>query len=341
MKGFRVKSLPYIYLTDEGGIRLIGNDAKRGMVQVPGNRRGRLLRALYRDRYLYMLLLPVVAYYVIFKYLPLYGLQIAFRDFKLGTGITGGEWVGLKYFNRLFSSSIFSRVVRNTLRLNIYNLIFGFPIPIILALMFNEMKNARYKKVSQSLIYIPHFFSWVVLGGMVINILSPSTGVVNTVYKAISGNEKGIYFMADPGWWQVAFVGSGIWKEAGWGTIIYLAAISGVDPQLYEAAIIDGANKRQQIMNITLPTIRPTIAIMLILRMGSMMDVGLEQVMMLQNDLVMEVADVISTYVYRQGVQKNQYSLTTALGIFQSAITAFLLLSTNWASKRFTESSIW
>lgn len=304
-------------------------------------KRNSLGKAIYRDRYLYLLLVPVIVYYVVFKYAPLYGLQIAFRDFKLGTGISGGEWVGMKFFDRLFASSIFSRVVVNTLRLNVFSLIFGFPIPIILALMFNEMRSLRYKKLTQSLIYIPHFFSWVVLGGMVINILSPSTGIVNTVYKAISGNEKGIYFMAQPGWWQVVFVLSGIWKEAGWGTIIYLAAISGVDPQLYEAAIIDGANKRQQITKITIPSIRPTIAIMLILRMGSMMDVGLEQVMMLQNTLVMEVADVISTYVYRQGVQKTQYSLTTALGLFQSAITTVLLLSTNWLSKRFAESSIW
>ena len=299
------------------------------------------MRMLWRDRYLYLLLLPVLAYYIVFKYLPLVGLQIAFRDFKLNTGMWNSAWVGTRFFERLFASSIFRRVVWNTLRLNLFNVLFGFPVPIILALMFNEMKHQGYKRLTQSLIYIPHFFSWVVLGGMIINLLSPSTGAINSVYKAISGAEQGIYFMVDKRWWQIAFVGSGIWKEAGWGTIIYLAAISSVDPELYEAAIIDGANKWDQICHITLPSIAPTIAIMLVLRMGGMMDVGFEQIMMLQNGSVNEIADVISTYVYRQGVEKTQYSLTTALGIFQSGISALLLLSTNYISKKLGGSGIW
>ena len=230
---------------------------------------------------------------------------------------------------------------RNTLLLNIYNLVFGFPAPIILALMLNEMRSQRYKRLSQSIVYIPHFFSWVVLAGMVDSVLSPSTGIVNMFIKAVTGSEEGIYFLASTRWWRTVFVVVNIWKEIGWGTIIYLAAISGVDPQLYEAAIIDGAGKFQQIFHITLPSIRPTIVILLVLRMGSMMDVGMEPVLLLSNDVVRDVADVFSTYIYRQGIQSTQYSLTTAMGIFQSVISTVLLLSANFISNRLTGKGIW
>ena len=303
--------------------------------------KGGLKKRLWRDRYLYLLLLPVLAYYLVFKYAPIYGIQIAFRDFKLNKGIWGSEWVGLYYFQRLFSSNVFFRVFRNTLLLNIYNLVFGFPAPILLALMLNEMHSQGYKRLTQSIMYIPHFFSWVVLGGIVEGLLSPSTGIVNTIYKAFSGSSQGIYFLASERWWRPVFVIVNIWKEVGWGTIIYLAAISGVDVELYEAAIIDGANKRQQIWHITLPGIRPTIVILLILRMGGMMDVGMESVLVLSNDVVRSVADVFSTYIYRQGVTKTQYSLTTAMGIFQSVVSSVLLLSTNMISRRMTGEGIW
>lgn len=193
----------------------------------------------------------------------------------------------------------------------------------------------------QSIVYIPHFFSWVVLAGMIQNILSPSHGIVNVFIKFITGMEEGIYFLADERWWRTMFVISGIWKEIGWGTIIYLAAITGIDPQLYEAAIIDGAGKFRQIISITLPCIAPTIVIQLILRMGSMMDVGMEPVLLLSNNVVRDVADVFSTYVYRQGVQKTQYSLTTAMGLFQSVVSAILLLSTNAIAKWINGEGIW
>ena len=195
--------------------------------------------------------------------------------------------------------------------------------------------------MAQSIVYIPHFFSWVVLAGMVDSVLSPSTGIVNVLYKAITGAEEGIYFLASNRWWRTVFVIVNIWKEIGWGTIIYLAAISGVDPQLYEAAIIDGATKFQQMFHITLPSIRPTIVILLVLRMGSMMDVGMEPVLLLSNDVVREVSDVFSTYIYRQGIQSTQYSLTTAMGIFQSVISTVLLLSANFMSNRLTGEGIW
>lgn len=298
-------------------------------------------KRLWRDRYLYLLLIPVIAYYFIFKYVPFYGIQMGFKDFNAAIGVANSPWVGLNFFERLFSSPFFYRVFRNTLVLNILNLIFGFPAPIILALMLNEMHSTTYKRITQSIMYIPHFFSWVVLGGIVLGILSPSHGIINTIYKAISGAEEGIYFIASEKWWRPVFIIVNIWKEVGWGTIIYLAAISGVDMELYEAAIIDGANKAQQIWHITLPSIRPTIVILLILRMGSMMDVGMESILVLENDIVRNVSDVFSTYIYRQGVTKAQYSLTTAMGLFQSVVSCTLLLSTNAISNRLTGEGIW
>lgn len=300
-----------------------------------------LSKRLWRDRYLYLLLIPVLAYYILFKYVPFYGIQMGFKDFNAAVGIVESPWVGFYFFKRLFSSPVFFRVFRNTLALNILNLIFGFPAPIILALMLNEMHSMAYKRVAQSIMYIPHFFSWVVLGGIVSGLLSPSTGAINTIYKAISGADEGIYFLASETWWRPVYIVVNIWKEVGWGTIIYLAAISGVDVEQYEAAIIDGANKAQQIWHITLPGIRPTIVILLILRMGSMMDVGMESVLVLENEVVRSVSDVFSTYIYRQGVTQAQYSLTTAMGLFQSVISCILLLSTNAISNRMTGEGIW
>ncbi|MGI6692067.1 MAG: ABC transporter permease [Christensenellales bacterium] len=310
-------------------------------VLMKGSRKQNISKLLWRDRYLYLLLIPAVLYYIIFKFAPLYGIQIAFKDYKMNLGIWGSEWVGLENFHRLFRSSMFYRVFRNTLTLNIYSLVFGFPAPIILALMLNEIRSMRYKRIVQSVVYIPHFFSWVVLSGMVANLLSPSHGIINVILKSITGMKEGIYFLADSKWWPIVFVATGIWKEVGWGTIIYLAAISGIDPQLYEAAIIDGAGKFRQIISITLPSISATIVIQLILRMGSMMDVGMEPVLLMSNEVVRDVADVFSTYIYRQGVQRTQYSMTTAMGLFQTVVSAILLLSTNAIAKRINGEGIW
>lgn len=297
------------------------------------------LRWLWKSRYLYLLLVPVVVFYILFKYVPLYGLLIAFKDYKFATGILGSPWAGFKYFEEMFRSGIFYTVLRNTLLLNVYSVVFGFPVPIILALLINEMKHQWYKRVVQQLIYIPHFFSWVVLGGMIVSVLSPRAGAVNFILERVIGQK--IFFMASDFWWPVVFILSGIWKEAGWGTIIYLAAISGVDTQLYESAIIDGANKFKQVLHITIPSIKPTIIILLVLRLGYMMDVGFEQVFMLQNNAVMQVADVISTYVYRMGIMGYQYSATTAIGIFQSLVSVVLLVTANKLSNKFAETGIW
>ena len=299
----------------------------------------KLWRDVRRDYWLYIFLIPVLAYYILFRYVPMYGLQIAWKDFMLIDGIWNSPWVGWKHFDKLFNTRDFSMIIRNTLLLNIYSLLLGFPVPIVLALLFNEMRSAWYKRLTQQMIYIPHFFSWVVMGGMVIGVLSPSTGIINSIIKAFGGEP--IYFMISTTWWPLVFVLSGIWKESGWGTIVYLAAISGVDQELYEAAYIDGANRWKQTWHITLPSIRPTIAIMLILRMGTMMDVGFEQVYILMTTPVRSVADVISTYVYRMGIENIYYSQTTALGLFQSVISCFLLISTNYASRKLTGSGIW
>jgi putative aldouronate transport system permease protein len=269
----------------------------------------------------------------------MYGVSIAFKDYKIGLGIAGSPWIGLRHFERLFKSLDFFNILKNTLLLNVYSLVFGFPVPIIIAILLNEVRNPLYKRVSQSILYLPYFISWVVLAGIFIQMLSPSTGIVNSLLKLAGLNP--IYFMANNFWWPIMFVLSGIWQGAGWGSIIYLAAISAIDPELYEAARIDGANKLAQIWHITLPCIKGTIAIMLILRMGSMMDVGFEHIYNLQNPAVYNVSDVISTYVYRVGILGSQYSYTTAIGLFQSVISLILVASTNKIVRAMGETSLW
>ncbi|MDF2927550.1 MAG: protein lplB [Paenibacillaceae bacterium] len=297
-------------------------------------------KRLKRDKALYAMLIPVVSFYLLFKYAPMGGEIIAFKNFRLMDGIWGSEWAGLKHFRLLFDSVDFWRVLRNTLLLNVYSLFFGFPVPIVLALLLNEVDKEWYKRIIQNLLYVPHFISWVVLGGIIVAMLSPSTGVINMVLKNIFHVEP-VYFMADSSWWPVVYTLSSIWREAGWGTILYLAAMASIDPQLYEAAKIDGANKLRQIWHVTLPGIRGTIAILLILRMGQMMDVGLEQTLVLQNNSVLDVADVISTYVYRVGLQNMSYSYTTALGLFQSVIGLILVVSVNRLIRSFGEKGLW
>jgi putative aldouronate transport system permease protein len=299
-----------------------------------------LLKSIVRDRYLYLMLLPAAFFYIVIKYLPLYGELIAFKDFRVVDGIWGSQWVGLKHFRNLFSDANFYLVLRNTLLLNVYNLVFAFPAPIILAVLINEVRLQWFKKLVQNLLYLPYFISWVVLGGIVIAVLSPSTGVINIILNKVFGIEP-IYFMAQSAWWPVAFTVSSIWQSAGWGTILYLAAMAGIDPQLYEAAKIDGASKLRRIWHVTLPGIRSTIAILLILRVGQMMDIGFEQIYSMQNSTVLGVSDVISTYVYRIGLQGAQYSYTTALALFQGIVSLILVLSVNRIIKAMGERGLW
>ncbi|NQX68357.1 sugar ABC transporter permease [Paenibacillus alba] len=297
-------------------------------------------RRLKQDKYLYSMLLPVIGFYVLFKYVPMIGEIIAFKNYRFVDGIFGSQWVGFKHFQMLFESLDFWRILRNTLVLNLYSLVFGFPVPIILALLLNEVRREWYKRIVQNLLYVPHFISWAVLGGIVIAMLSPSTGIVNLILKKLSGGES-VYFMADSFWWPFVYTLSGIWREAGWGTILYLAAMATIDPQLYEASKMDGAGRIRQIWHITLPGIRGTMAILLILRIGQMMDVGLEQTLVLQNNSVLDVADVISTYVYRVGLQNMDYSYTTAIGLFQSVISLILVVGVNRLIRISGERGLW
>lgn len=298
-----------------------------------------LLKDLRRDKWLYIFLAPILLYFIIFKYVPMLGTVMAFQDYKFSTGFFGSKWVGLEHFRRLFTGKNFYTILKNTLLLNAGSVLFGFPVPIILAIFLNEVKLRGFKKISQSIMYLPHFMSWVVLGGILIDLLSPGTGIVNTVIKAFGG--EAIYFMGKKEWWPAMFIISGIWQGAGWGTIVYLAAITGIDQDLYEAAYIDGAGKLKQIWYITLPCLRSTIVVMLILRMGSMMDIGFEQVYVLMNPAVRDVAEVISTYVYRVGIEGAQYSYTTAIGLFQSVISCILVFTTNKIARKLNGEGLW
>jgi putative aldouronate transport system permease protein len=292
-----------------------------------------------RDRYLYLFLLPAMSFFLLFKYVTLFGEIIAFKDFRLLQGIWGSPWVGLKHFRILFHSQDFWMILRNTLLLNLYNLIVAFPAPIVLAILLNEVRINWFKRVVQNMLYLPFFISWVVLGGIITSLLSPSTGVVNALLQ-LFGQEP-IFFMTSTRWWPAVFSASTVWQSAGWGTIIYMAAITSIDPGLYEAAKMDGASKLRQIWHITLPGIRGTIAILLVLQMGKMMDVGFEQVLNLQNPAVFSVSDVISTYVYRVGLQNAQYSLATAVGLFQGVISLILVLTVNKTVKKLGEGGLW
>lgn len=304
------------------------------------NKNRKLIRDIKKDLDLYILLVPAfLIAFVLMYYVPMYGVVIAFKDYNLLKGILHSDWVGFAHFARLFRSPDFLLIIRNTLLLNLYNLIFGFPIPIILALFINEAGNVLFKRSVQSFLYIPHFISWVVLGGIVVSLLSPSTGVINGIIKMFGGEP--IYFMADSFWWPVWYTISGIWKEAGWGTIIYMAAISGVDPSLYEAAAVDGAGRFRKMWHITLPCIRGTIVVLLIMNLGKMMNSGFEQVYALQNSSVRSVSEVISTYVYRLGIQGGQYGYTAALGLFQSVIGMILIIAANKTTKALGENGLW
>ncbi|WP_409342524.1 ABC transporter permease [Paenibacillus sp. MBLB4367] len=298
-----------------------------------------LWKDLKRRPFLYMLLVPVIAYFIVFKYFPLYGEIIAFKEFRLADGIWGSKWVGLEHFSRLLHSSDLWKIIRNTLLLNVYSLCIGFPVPIALAIVINEVRVEWYKRVVQNLLYLPHFLSWIILGTIVIGLLSPGSGFINYVLKAFGLDP--VYFMGSTFWWPLVYVFSGIWRDAGFGTILYLAAMSSIDPHLYEAARMDGGGKMRQIWHVTLPGIRSTIALMLVLQMGRMLDVGFEHVWVLTNPMVTSVSDVMSTYIYRLGLVNLQYSYTTAIGLIQSLVGLVLVLSVNRVIRAMGERALW
>lgn len=292
-----------------------------------------------KDWDLYLLLIPGLITLLIFKYTPMYGLVIAFQNFNIFSGISGSEWVGLENFRKLFSSPEFMNVFRNTLVISISKIIFLFPLPIILSVLLNEIKNMMFKKSVQTIIYLPHFISWVIVSGLFINLLSINGGIVNGLIAKFGGEP--IPFFMDQNMFRPLLVVTEGWKEVGWGTIVYLAAITGIDQEQYEAARIDGANRFQQIVSITIPGIAPTIVLMFILRLGSLLEAGTEQILVMYNSVVYNVADVIGTYVYRVGLGTSDYSFSTAVGLFNSVIAFILVVTGNYLCKKFLDKSIW
>lgn len=307
--------------------------------QMKKTARATRFKAVSRNWELYLLILPVIIYFILFHYLPMYGIQIAFKDFSSVKGIWGSPWIGFKHFERFFRSYHFGALIKNTLGISIYQTAVGFPIPILLALMMNELRSERFKKTLQTVTYAPHFLSTVVLVGMLTAFLSPRNGIVNEIIKMLGGQP--ISFMTEPGWFKTIYVLSGIWQNAGWGSIIYMAALAGIDIQLYEAAIMDGATKMQRIRHVTIPGILPTAIILLILDVGKIMSVGFEKVFLMQNDLNRIASDVISTYVYKIGLEGSEFSFSSAVGLFNSAINMILLIVVNKISKKFSETSLW
>jgi putative aldouronate transport system permease protein len=288
---------------------------------------------------LYLIMVPGILYFILFKYLPMWGIVIAFKDFSIFAGFSASGWVGLEHFRKMMNDPQFFLVFRNTIIISLYKLIWGFPGPIILALLLNEIRSMFYKRTIQTLAYLPHFLSWIIIGGIMVNVLSPVTGAVNGVIEWL-GFEP-IFFLADPQWFRAMLVISDIWKEVGWGAIIYLAALAGVDPQLYEAAVMDGAGKWKQLIHVTLPSIMSTIIVLFLLRLGHILDVGFEQVFVLYNSLVYDVADVIETYVYRIGIGQSQFSYSTAVGLLKSVISLILVVIINKAVKKTGQEGIY
>lgn len=298
----------------------------------------RLGKNLIRDKWLYLLLLPGIVFFFIFKYIPMYDLRIAFMDYN-PFDPSKSQWVGFQQFTDLFTKPAFLKVFKNTIVISLWKMVIGFPIPIILALLMNEMRSIKFKKVSQTLLYLPYFISWVIMGGLIMNFLDPSTGIITAIIKAFTGQDMQV--LTSKSAFVPMLVISDVYKGMGWGTIIYFAALSGVDPQLYEAASIDGAKRFKQLLHITIPAIMPTVIIMLILNCNNILNAGFDQIFMLYSAPVYDVADIIDTYVYRIGIKQTNYSFSTAAGMFKSVIALILIVSVNFAAKKSGNEGIW
>jgi len=301
-------------------------------------KRGLLLKSYAQHKYFFLMLLPVLVYYGIFHYGPMYGVVIAFQDYQFLKGVSGSPWVGLDNFRELFGGLYFGTVLRNTLIINFYKLLFGFGAPILLALLINEVRVKWFKKTVQTISYLPHFLSWVVLAGMLIEILSPSRGPINMVLTML-GLEP-IFFISEPSWFRTILVSSDIWRSIGFASIIYLAAIAGINPEMYEAAEVDGISRVQKIWHITIPSIAPVIVIMLILNSGSIINDDFEQVFNLLNAKVMGVGDVLSTYTYSEGLLKMNYSYAAAVGLFKNVVALALVLTANYIASKLSDDTI-
>lgn len=297
------------------------------------------LKRLWKERYLFLLLLPGLLFFVIYRYVPMAGNIIAFQDYSAFQGFLHSEWVGLKHFKTIFEDSEVVRVLWNTLYLSFLQIVFAFPVSIILALMLNEVRSSVYKRFIQSIVYLPHFLSWVVVIGIV-TILLKSEGIINKILGSVFGMDA-IPFLQDPHWFMPLIVLEVIWKESGWGTIIFLAALSGISPSLYEAAAVDGANRWQQTWNITLPALKSTIIILLILRLGGVLDVGFEQIYLMLTPFTMEVGNVLDTFVYLKGIQNADFSFATAVGLFKSIVGLILIVVANRLAKKFGEDGVY
>ncbi|NLM10384.1 MAG: sugar ABC transporter permease [Clostridiaceae bacterium] len=301
-----------------------------------GNRN--LARTIWRNRYVYLLLIPGLLHIFIFSYIPMYGVLLAFKDFSITRGILASPWAGLKHFERALGFGKFWQVFFNTLKISFGKIAIGFWVPIVLALLLNELKNRLFKRVVQTIIYLPHFISWVIVYGMVVSIFSAEGGVINKLITYFGGEP--VNFLIEPGAFMGIIYGSEVWKGAGWGTIIYLAALSGIDQELIDAAIVDGANRFQRVIHINIPSIMHTVIILFILRIGGIMNAGFDQIFNFMNPVVSRYVDIIDTYVYQLGLVQSNYSFAAAVGLFKSVLACALLLLVNFLSKKFTESSI-
>ncbi|MBE5040418.1 ABC transporter permease [Ructibacterium gallinarum] len=308
-------------------------------VEVKKPLRVRLKNELVQNKYIYILAIPVILYYLIFCYGPMCGIVIAFKQYTPSSGLFGGEWVGLRYFKEFFSSMYCYRLIRNTLLISFYGVLIAFPAPIVFALLLNEVQGSKFKKTIQTVTYLPHFISLVVICGMIMDFFS-TNGIVTKVIHALGGPQ--VNYLGDAKYFRTIYIATDIWQGVGWGSIIYLAALAGIDQELYEAAVIDGAGRWKQMLHVTLPGLAPTIIIMLIMRIGQVMSVGYEKIILLYNPSTYETADVISSFVYRRGLGNSfEYSYTTAVGLFQSVVNLVLLVGANAVSRKFTDTSLY
>jgi putative aldouronate transport system permease protein len=302
-------------------------------------RRSTFWKDLVKARYLILLVLPALVYYAIFEYGPMFGLVVAFKDYNVFRGIWESKWVGFKYFRIFFSNPDFWPLFRNTFLLGFYSIVWGFPAPILLALLLNEIRNVVFKRVVQTVSYLPHFLSNVVVASMVIMLLSPTTGLVNKIIASLGF--KPIYFLAIPEYFRTIYVASGIWQGIGWGTIVYLAALTAIDPHLYESAELDGAGRWKKMWHISIPGITPVIIVLLILNVGSLLATGFEKVILLYNPLTYSTADILSTYTYRTGLQQGNFSYATAIGMFNGVTSFILIYFSNMIARRIKGTSLW
>ncbi|MDR1060571.1 MAG: ABC transporter permease subunit [Clostridiales bacterium] len=299
----------------------------------------RAAKALARDRYLVLMVLPALALLIVFRYIPLYGVVVAFQDYKPGNSFLGSEWVGLANFAEFINGPFFARLMANTFLLGFYSLVVGFPLPILLALSFNEVRNGPFKKIAQTVSYLPYFVSTVVIIGILRNLMDFDNGIINDIVAALGGER--IKFFASADWFRTIYVGSGVWQSLGYSAIIYLAALSGIDTQIYESATIDGASRLRKLWHISLPGIMPTVLVLLILSVGGVFASDVQKVLLIYTPASYSTSDVIGTYIYRRGIEKADYSYSAAVGLFTNAISFVFLFATNMLSRKFGESSLW